>query len=100
MNPKVLIPMIRKVMPTLMAQQITGVQPMHDAGSIFSAYAGGSPYNLKYWPHQLFVESWSKAVAAERWCYDNFKSRYWKNNGRHFAFKRQADATLFALKWI
>jgi hypothetical protein len=27
-DPKVLIPMIRKLMPTVLAQQITGVQPM------------------------------------------------------------------------
>jgi len=100
MNPKILIPMIRKVMPTLMAQQITSVQPMHDAGSIFSAYAGSTQYNPKYWPHQLYIEHWGKAHEAERWCYENFKSRYWKSSGRHFAFKRGTDATLFTLKWI
>jgi hypothetical protein len=100
MNPKVLIPMIRKVMPTIMAQQIVGVQPMHDAGLIFAGGAAADPFNKKYWPHQAYIEHWGKSRDAERWCYDNFKSRYWTSSGRHFAFKRSRDATLFALKWL
>ena len=55
--------------------------------------------NKKYWPHQFRISN--KDVAElERWCYDNIKhSGDWRNYGKMFAFKRQDDATLFALKW-
>ena len=103
MNPKVLIPMIRKVMPGLMAQQITGVQPMTSiTGRIFTEnYSFGISYNVKYWPHQFHLDKdWGEVMLAERWCYQNFKSRNWKHSGHRFVFKREADATLFALKWL
>ena len=70
----ILIPMIRNLMPTLMANQITGVQPMTGhAGQIFSTdktYVGGYNFNLKYWPHVTMV-TWQHVLDAERWCYKN-----------------------------
>lgn len=98
----ILIPMIRNIMPTLMANQITGVQPMTGhAGQIFSTdktYVGGYNFNLKYWPHVTMV-TWQHVLDAERWCYKNFKSRNWRNSGQFFAFKREQDFLLFTLKW-
>jgi len=37
-NPKILIPLIRKLLPTLMAQQIVGVQPMSDIETNLTSY--------------------------------------------------------------
>jgi hypothetical protein len=59
--------------------------------------------NKKYWPYQFRMlpdpDPWEQKVELERYCYDNFKSGDWRNNGLYFVFKRQADATLFALRW-
>jgi hypothetical protein len=66
--------------------------------------------NKKYWPHQFFLHQMESEARnykqypalrsdIERWCYDNLKSANWRSYGMVFAFKRQADATLFALRW-
>lgn len=52
--------------------------------------------NKKYWPYHVAV---SDSGQAERWCYSNMPSKNWRNVGKYFAFKQQADATMFALKW-
>lgn len=95
---KILLPMIRKVMPTIMAQQIVGRQPMTGAGSIFNQFFANKEYNKKYWPYQYVITQDSR--EAERWCWDQFKGRYWNNYGRNFVFKREKDAVMFALRWL
>ena len=104
-DPKILIPMLRKTMPALLAQDIVGVQPMTGVGkSIFSSTEmreefGFEGHNKKYWPHQHVVRGWSMVRPAERWCYQNFKSRNWNNVGKYFAFKRKEDYEWFLLRW-
>lgn len=60
-------------------------------------------YNKKYWPHQFRMlpppDPWPYVSELEKFCYDNFKSGNWRNNGLYFVFKRQDDATLFLLRW-
>lgn len=60
-------------------------------------------YNKRYWPHQCRMlpepDAWAQKEKLERYCYDNFKSGNWRNNGLYFVFKREADATLFLLRW-
>ena len=67
--------------------------------------------NKKYWPHQFFLHQMESEARnykeypamrqdIERWCYEQFKSANWRSYGMVFAFKRQADATLFALRWL
>lgn len=96
---QILIPMIRKVMPNLIAQQITGVQPMSYTGSgIFNQFFN-KKFNKKYWPYQYYVNVYVFS-EVERWCWDRFKGRYWNNYGRQFVFKREKDAVMFALRWL
>jgi len=52
--------------------------------------------NKRYWPHQITCVDF---MAAEKWCYEHFKSAHWRNVGRTFAFKHGQDATMFSLKW-
>ncbi len=54
-------------------------------------------YSKKHWPYQYLIEQSSS--EAERWCWERFKGQYWSNYGRHFVFKREQDAVLFALRW-
>ena len=55
--------------------------------------------NDKYWPHQFEFQSWIPVLAAERFCYDNFKSCNWRNRGRYFGFKSKKDYAWFVLRW-
>jgi hypothetical protein len=55
--------------------------------------------NKKYWPHHVTLGP-LKIDQAERWCYDNIESsKYWRNVGTYFAFKREQDAMIFTLRW-
>lgn len=56
--------------------------------------------NRKYWPHQVQVDREKNWGDAERWCYENFSSRGWRNVGTYFAFKSGTEATAFSLKWL
>jgi hypothetical protein len=108
MDSKILIPMIRKTMPSLTAQQIIGVRPMTGTGkSIFNVrYEVNSRLktieqylNKKYWPYYHKFDRFM-FEEVDRWCYDNFKSSNWRSmSGVHYAFKRKEDYTLFLLRW-
>lgn len=54
--------------------------------------------NSTYWPYALRVKTYDM-FPAERFCYDNFKSRNWRNRGTKFAFKRKEDYEWFVLRW-
>ena len=95
---KILIPMIRKVMPTLMAQQIVGVQPMTAISDEYINSIWGKTYNKKYWPYQYTINR-DDVFEAERWCWQHFKGRNWNNTYQKFVFKRSQDAVMFALRW-
>lgn len=92
------IPLLRKQIPALTAQQIVGVQPMGPStGEIFKTFLIRK-YNKKYWPYQYDV-SREDRWDIEQWCWQNFKGRYWHSNGSKFVFKRKEDAMLFTLRW-
>jgi len=97
-DPRIMIPMIRNVMPNLIAHQITGMKPMTipSGHSLMDLYFPKT-YNKKYWPYQYVITQ--NSHDAERWCWARFKGRYWSNYGRKFVFKREKDAVLFALRW-
>ena len=97
----VLIPLIRKAIPSMVAQQIVGVQPMTGTGgqSLYAKYFGEKEYNKKYWPYQVTIPDSSKRYEAERWCWERFKGRYWNSHGRVYVFKRKEDYEWFLLRW-
>jgi hypothetical protein len=60
-------------------------------------------FRSKYWPHQHYLGfkyPWSTIDEVEKWCWQNFKGRYWRSEGRFFGFKRERDYTLFMLRWM
>ena len=59
---------------------------------------GGHDFNKTYWPYVKMV-AWNEYAPAERFCYDNFKTKNWRNRGQHFAFKRKEDYEWFILRW-
>ena len=98
MNTEILLPAIRKTLPITLAHRITGVQPM--PGDIMEIFNKIHPhkFNARYWPYSVEIETFDM-FDAERWCYNNFKSRNWRNRGKHFAFKHEKDYVAFLLKW-
>ena len=99
-DPRLMIPILRTALPNLMAQQIVGVQPMTGmTGKIFNKSYLDIHQNKRYWPYKIVINDWYEISTAERFCYDNFKSRNWRNVTRYFYFKNQHDATLFTLRW-
>ena len=78
---------VYKSLPPDMASRLVGRDPRRP-----------EPHNHRYWPYQCFV-SIEQLFAAERWCYENFKSRNWRNRGQFFGFKRKEDWLWFKLKW-
>lgn len=98
-DPRLMIPILRTALPNLMAQQITGVQPMSGMFKVLDKTYLNVDQNSRYWPYKMVIEDWYQISTAERFCYDNFKSRNWRNINRHFYFKRHEDAALFTLRW-
>lgn len=58
-------------------------------------------FNKRYWPYQRYfgVETEKQIDEIERWCWQNFKGKYWRSMYRAFAFKRERDFMLFTLRW-
>jgi len=121
---KILIPMIRKVMPTMVANDIIGVQPMDlgtglETGETYvdeaASYATDENIVEWYWARlpvaagAIFnMGAYGKFVdEVDAWCEEAFGPRMsneqpvfiWdKINGR-YCFKRSEDRTAFVLKW-
>ena len=58
------------------------------------------PFNKTYWPYQGCIGGENDFGECKRWCYCHFKSKNWRNLEQHFAFKREEDFVLFALRWL
>jgi hypothetical protein len=121
----VILPIIRRVWPQLLAQQIIGVQPMTGPiGQIFTAKAnfqGGRVvlskvhfghflrvYNRRkyYHPEYLTTLGYQKfriniedAIKAERWCRSNLKPGSYIRSMSDFWFAHDRDAMMFGLTW-
>lgn len=122
---KILIPMIRKVMPTTIAQDIVGTQPMTwpgaelETGETYvdeaASYAtdenivewywvrlpmsAGSFWNVKgTQEHIEQVDAWCKETFGPRMSNEQPVFIWDKINGR-YCFKRSEDRTAFVLKW-
>lgn len=117
MNP-VLMPMIRQVFPSLIAQSILGVQPMTgNVGRIFTLnvkYEDPSiaKFHKKYkfsrakWYVVEFDEK--NYSAVDQWCAEHFGphpkrpdawSRWWHRYETSIHFRDEDDAVLFKLTW-
>lgn len=95
---RTMIPMIRNSLPTLLARDILGVQPMTGrVGNLWNIRRSRN-YNKKYWPYQYKINP-ENIIQAERWCWDRFKGRYWHSDNGKFVFKRESHAAMFLLKW-
>ena len=120
---KILLPMIRKVTPALIAQDIVGVQPMItdtaiETGETYvdeaASYATEANTVEWYWArlpvdigaifnmvsHQQHINN------VDNWCRDTFGPPMttgvdfvWDKINNRYCFKRAEDRTAFVLKW-
>ncbi len=110
----VLIPSIRIFYPTLIAQQIVGVQHMTTGG--LHEYLLDIKFEYHVHPRYKFSRKWyigeaksimDKTVVVE-WCETNFGShpknpdawsRWYRYSTSKFYFRDEKDYTLFLLRW-
>ena len=127
-NQKVILPLIRRVMPNLIASQLVGVQPMTGPiGSIFGLSRGTyyGMFEMKKKHYQHFLKAYNRRSkqtesylvelgytcvrinlpedncdSARAYCNRYVKDGAWVTNGGYFIFAYDnKDATMFALKF-
>lgn len=102
---KVLLPLIRKVSPTLIADDIVNVQPMVAPKVMQTGFADGIDH--PYWveplasPGALFHYGKFDAKHQEQidWCLETFKEEDWMASSYKFYFKEEKDRDWFVLRW-
>ena len=86
----VVLSMIKKVMPSLVAQDILSVQPM------------SSPFSKEEWPYQIDVLSlvrFTDILKLKRWCEDSLEQDEWTHKVQFYAFKTEKAYITFKLAW-
>lgn len=118
---KVLLPMVKKMHPTTLANDIAGVQPMSidtvvpmETGEYHNTEEGAdyhwvSPPNPYAWWLASGTSEKSRAhfKAIMDWCNDTygpsqdwaFRNRRWYANDRKYYFRNESDRTMFILRW-
>lgn len=108
-----IIPIIRTLMPSLIAQQIVGVQPMTSP----AIFGFDLDYPIVYHtnPRRQFSRQWHESScqnqdyeAVQQWCTENFGPqpkcpdawcRWYRYRRRAWRFRDQEDYVLFRLRW-
>lgn len=103
--PKVLIPMIRKLMPTVIASQIVGVQPMSMPNKGPRLQSRDEPYNMYPYIAQRHDTLWDLGFDKKdledmiAWCNTTLQSCDWHYGTGNFYFRNTHDRTMFVLRW-
>ena len=107
----IIIPMIRKLYPALIAREICGVQPMSaDTGIIFKPGYRPNPPKYKFsrakWHMAKF--NWDNFEEVYKWCTQQFGphpnkpdawSRWKVNYGAEIQLRDEKDYIMFVLRW-
>lgn len=123
---QVLIAQIRRVMPSIIAQYLIGVQPMSGpAGDIFTMRGNYNcagrvvlckehfnhflrVYNRRKHHHPDYLTNlgytkirlgFYRTVDASEWCRETFRPGTYVRSSLDFWFAYERDATLFTLRW-
>jgi hypothetical protein len=114
---QILIPMIRQVYPSLIAQQILGVQPMTGpTGEIFTMRTMYDLDSIKFRKKYKFSRAkWYMMdfdikyyIEVKEWCAEQFGkhdrcpdawSRWWHRYESTIYFRDEDDAIMFKLRW-
>lgn len=121
-DPKVLLSIIRQVLPNVLASQLVGVQPMTGSmGNIFNTrYDYGETLDMEKVHYQHFIKvpnrrrkqpvalltelgypcakiSSLSQTKAKHWCTKNLKPGSWINLNHRFYFAYDRDFTWFSM---
>ena len=117
---KVIIPLIRKVYPAMLADQIISIQAMDmDLSSLYPSQIKilkGRPGSNKVewhteddrfdeYPYSVSDTLWHPWVPTgmdcemDAWCAASFNGGSWHRTGQTYRFKNEEDRTLFILRW-
>ena len=100
---KVLIPIIRKMVPSFIAQSIVDVQPMFQERTMSIGYNEEQEY--AYWAMPVGysmqdyadIDAWlTSAMGKGGW--SDKQSRWIGSNSRYW-FRKESDRTLFLIRW-
>ena len=111
-NPlSILLPMIRKVTPSLIANDLVGFQPMNVFDTVIKTGIEELEidgvkieyYTAKF-PVGMFTKQDLDIHDMYKWCVDNFgvsssRNRWFSRGFRSFLFKNEADRNWFLLRW-
>lgn len=112
-DPKILLPVIRRIMPKLIAQGIIGAQPMtrrsltmgeleHACSTWYWACPPESPAGIfeieKTRQYYHDIESWIEERCGPKGSWNDADCRWWASNGQYI-FKNEQDRTMFVLRW-
>lgn len=110
----VLLPLIRSVMPNIIAQSIIGAQPTYGGwhGSlvmhkhhfqhflrVYNRRKNHSGLYLSGLGYQKVNVEFSKVLYARNWCKDTLKHGSYLISINDFWFAYDRDATLFMMRW-
>ena len=101
---KILIPLIRNLMPQVIASQIVGVQPMSIEPPT-RLQAHDEPFNMYPWIAQRHIALWDLGFDAKdledmkAWCVTTLQSSSWHYLQGKFFFRNETDRTMFMLRW-
>ena len=112
---QVLIPVIRKIMPQVLAQQICGVQPLASTNTPIAEASDHPEAEFPYWVkirlsvNEIFTMN-SASLLDDRiqemhqWCFRHIEAfpnqtRTWRYNNRTFVFFYEADRIMFMLRF-
>jgi hypothetical protein len=117
---QVLIPIIRNVMPSMIAQSIIGEQALEDVFEEFITIEGVWSLQKEHFQHFLRVNNRKKyhkigdiaalgypmakanilhVSKAKQWCRDNLKPGSYVTAVNRFCFANKNDWLIFTMKW-
>ena len=112
---KIIMPMIRKVMPGIIAKDIVSVQPMDIVLEWRTGEGKGQMCDTEYWVQaptsmgDVFAirskhfQKKTDIAAMQIWCEETFGMEYatdWYKQGSTFYFLNETDRTAFVLRWM
>lgn len=110
---KVILPVIRNIMPDIIAEEILGVQSMTrqpmTIGEIDHACSKWYWVKPDYDPGEIFeydgtrrrvaeIEAWIEETCGPRGSWHDPNCRWWASD-RKYIFKNEEDRTMFVLRW-
>ena len=107
----VMLPMIRRVMPSVIAQDILSVQPMTVTSSRVELRCGtatlagsqtGTWFTVYVSMPFSFAMKPAHGIEHYQWCVDTFGPEdnvNWFEKDYRFYFRNEADMSMFVLKW-